>query len=81
MFVSVGGSSGGMEYPGIVFMRRYQIGGLLSKITAYYYPKVNTEWVDKSIQRKFLFATGEFSYFNNREFFRINLKFITKQVL
>lgn len=34
MFVTVGGSSGGMEYPGIVFMGRGQIGGILSYNTA-----------------------------------------------
>lgn len=34
MFVTVGGSSGGMEYPGIVFMGRGQIGGISSYGTA-----------------------------------------------
>jgi len=34
MFVTVGGSSGGMEYPGIVFMGRGQIGGIMAKNTA-----------------------------------------------
>lgn len=34
MFVTVGGSTGGMEYPGIVFMGRGQIGGIMSKNTA-----------------------------------------------
>lgn len=34
MFVTVGGSSGGMEYPGIVFMGRGQIGGIMARNTA-----------------------------------------------
>lgn len=34
MFVTVGGSTGGMEYPGIVFMGRGQIGGIMAKNTA-----------------------------------------------
>lgn len=34
MFVTVGGSSGGMEYPGIVFMGRALVGGITSKNTA-----------------------------------------------
>ena len=34
MFVTVGGSSGGMEYPGIVFMGRGQIGGIMAKNTS-----------------------------------------------
>ncbi|MGB9665192.1 MAG: M1 family aminopeptidase, partial [Ignavibacteria bacterium] len=34
MFVTVGGSSGGMEYPGIVFMGRGLAGGIMSKNTA-----------------------------------------------
>lgn len=34
MFVTVGGSTGGMEYPGIVFMGRGQIGGIMAKSTA-----------------------------------------------
>ncbi len=34
MFVTVGGSSGGMEYPGIVFMGRGLVGGIMSKNTA-----------------------------------------------
>lgn len=34
MFVTVGGTTGGMEYPGIVFMGRGQGGGVLSKITS-----------------------------------------------
>ncbi|MCX8057288.1 MAG: M1 family metallopeptidase [Ignavibacteria bacterium] len=34
MFVTVGGSTGGMEYPGIVFMGRGQIGGIMAKNTS-----------------------------------------------
>jgi len=33
MFVTVGGASGGMEYPGIVFMTRWLGGGVMRKIT------------------------------------------------
>ncbi|MCX8011329.1 MAG: M1 family metallopeptidase, partial [Ignavibacteria bacterium] len=34
MFVTVGGSGGGMEYPGIIFMGRSFGGGLMTKITS-----------------------------------------------
>ncbi len=34
MFVTVGGASGGMEYPGIVFLTRWLGGGPMRKITA-----------------------------------------------